>query len=107
AFNELNDAADPDMVDRWEIQEMMAQAAQINDPSTLDVYDVQLHKARSWKEVELDLLQTSFPHPGARPQLGAATWLASGITIKEMQIALAIETRKMGGHPTKTQTLEI
>ncbi|KAG2337825.1 hypothetical protein BDR05DRAFT_952340 [Suillus weaverae] len=58
AFNEQNDAADPDMVDWWEIQEMT------------------LHKA-------------------------------SGITIKEMQIALAIEMRKMGGHPTETQTLEI
>ncbi|KAG2341410.1 hypothetical protein BDR05DRAFT_949739 [Suillus weaverae] len=111
AFNELNDAADPDMVDQWEIQEMTAQAARINDPSTLNVYDIQLHKvapaARSWKEVELDLLQTSFHRPGARPQLGAAMWLASGITIEEMQIALAIETRKMGGHPTETQTLEI
>ncbi|KAG1766481.1 hypothetical protein EV702DRAFT_1050656 [Suillus placidus] len=63
--------------------------------------------ARSWKEVELDLLQMSFRRPGARPQLGAATWIASGITIEEMQIGLAIETQKMGRYPTETQTLEI
>ncbi|KAG1779886.1 hypothetical protein EV702DRAFT_1043277 [Suillus placidus] len=78
----------PDMVDQWEIQERTAQASRINDPSALDVYDIQLHK-------------------GARPQLGAATWIASGITIEEMQIDLAIEMQKMGRHSTETQTLEI
>jgi hypothetical protein len=53
------------------------------------------------------LLQTSFRRPGARPQLGAATWIASGITIEEVQIALAMDIRRMGRHPTETQTLEI
>ncbi|KAG1772256.1 hypothetical protein EV702DRAFT_937639, partial [Suillus placidus] len=107
AFDELNDVADPDMVDRWEEQERTAQASWMEDPSTLDIYDVWLNKAKSRKEIELDLLQTSFHRPGARPQLGAATWLASGITIEEVQIALAMEIRQMGGHPTEMQTLEI
>jgi hypothetical protein len=63
--------------------------------------------ARSQKEIELDLLQTSFRRLGARPQLGAATWIASSITIEEVQIALAMDIRRMGRHPTETQTLEI
>jgi hypothetical protein len=33
--------------------------------------------------------------------------LASGITIEEMQIALAMDIRRMGRHSTETQTLEI
>ncbi|KAG0691964.1 hypothetical protein DFH29DRAFT_883337 [Suillus ampliporus] len=105
---------DPEMVEWWEAQEGAAQASRMNDPSALDLYDVQLQKGKSglfWDimavEVEVELLQTSFHQPGARPQLGAVTWLASGITIEEMQIALAMETRRMGRHPTETQMLEI
>lgn len=37
----------------------------------------------------------------------AATWLASGISIEEAQISLAMDIRRMGGHPTETQTLEM
>ncbi|KAG1721902.1 uncharacterized protein EDB91DRAFT_1256307 [Suillus paluster] len=110
AFNALNDAADPEMVKRWEAQERAAQASQIDDPSALDIYDVQLQKGKSprtRKEVEVDLLQTSIHCLGERPQLGAATWLASGITIEEMQITLAMDIRRMGRHPTKNQVLEM
>ncbi|KAG2740011.1 hypothetical protein P692DRAFT_20653946, partial [Suillus brevipes Sb2] len=107
AFEELYDATDPDMVVRWEEQEKVAQASRIDNPSALDFYDVRLNKGESRKEIELDLLQTSFRRPGARPQLGAATWIASGITIEEVQIALAMDIRRMGRHPTETQTLEI
>ncbi|KAG1738081.1 uncharacterized protein EDB91DRAFT_1249377 [Suillus paluster] len=110
AFNALNDAADPEMVERWEAQERAAQASRIDDPSALDIYDMQLQKGKSprtQKEVEVDLLQTSICHPGERPQLGAATWLASGITIEEMQITLAMDIRRMGRHPTENQVLEM
>ena len=47
AFEELNDAADPDMVVRWEEQEKVAQASRIDNPSALDVYDVRLNKGES------------------------------------------------------------
>ncbi|KAG0692326.1 hypothetical protein DFH29DRAFT_882655 [Suillus ampliporus] len=90
AFDALNGVADLEMVERWEAQEGAAQASQMNDPSALDLYDVQLQKGKS-----------------GLPQLGAATWLASGITIEEMQIALVMETKRMGRHPTETQMLEI
>ncbi|KAG1752338.1 uncharacterized protein EDB91DRAFT_1077766 [Suillus paluster] len=107
AFNALNDAADLEIVEWWEAQERVAQASQIDDPSALDIYDVQLQKGKSHKEVKVDLLQTSIRRPGEGPQLRAATWLASGITIEEMQIALVMDIRRMGRHPTKNQMLEI
>lgn len=47
AFDELNDAADPDMVVLWEEQERTAQAYRIDNPSALDVYDVRLNKGES------------------------------------------------------------
>lgn len=53
------------------------------------------------------MLRAAVTRTGERRQLGAATWLASGITIEEMQIALAMDIRRMGRHPTETQTLEI
>ncbi|KAG1887967.1 uncharacterized protein F5891DRAFT_966406, partial [Suillus fuscotomentosus] len=107
AFKELNDLADPDLIQEWLVQESTAQASQIQDLSAMDIYNVQLKKARSWKTIELDLLWTSFRQLGERPQMGVATWLASGISIEEMQIALAMDIRRMGRHPTETQTLEI
>ncbi|KAG1884389.1 hypothetical protein F4604DRAFT_1677024 [Suillus subluteus] len=47
AFDTLNDAADPDIVDAWEAQEKEAQESRIDDPSSLDIYDVQLNKGGS------------------------------------------------------------
>ncbi|KAG1793247.1 uncharacterized protein HD556DRAFT_1432294 [Suillus plorans] len=107
AFKELNNSADLDLIQEWLVQESTAQACQIQDLSAMDIYDVQLKKARSRKTIELDLLRTSFRQLGERPQMGAATWLASGISIEEMQIALAMDIRRMGRHPTETQTLDI
>ncbi|KAG1726350.1 uncharacterized protein EDB91DRAFT_1254370 [Suillus paluster] len=94
------------MVERWEAQERVAQGSWIDNPSALDIYNVQLQKGKS-HEVEVNLLQTSICHLGERLQLGAATWLPSRITIEEIQIALAMDIRRMGRHPTKNQMLEI
>ncbi|KAG1800082.1 hypothetical protein EV424DRAFT_1474860 [Suillus variegatus] len=38
---------------------------------------------------------------------GAATWIASRITIEELQISLLMDVRRLGKHPTETQHLEI
>lgn len=46
AFAKLHESADLDMVKRWEAQERLAQGSQAMDPSTLDIYDVQLHKGQ-------------------------------------------------------------
>ncbi|KAG0692273.1 hypothetical protein DFH29DRAFT_985846 [Suillus ampliporus] len=47
AFDALNGAADLEMVERWEAQEGAAQASRMNDPSALDLYNVQLQKGKS------------------------------------------------------------
>ncbi|KAG1797829.1 uncharacterized protein HD556DRAFT_1431037 [Suillus plorans] len=79
----------------------------------LTFYDVNCYgmfmgiKTNALKDIELDLLETSVRRPGVRPQIGSATWLASGITIEEMQLALAMDLRRMGWHPTEMQTLDI
>lgn len=44
AFQKLTNLADPSLLQRWETQEQEAQVAQMNDPSALDIYDVQLRK---------------------------------------------------------------
>ncbi|KAG2336270.1 hypothetical protein BDR05DRAFT_896918 [Suillus weaverae] len=103
----LNDAANLEMVQWWEAEETEAQDSPMTDPTAMDVYHVRLHKAHSRKEIEIDLLQTSVTQTRERCQLGSVTWLASRITIEEMQIALAMEVQRMGRHPTETQTLEI
>ncbi|KAG1766638.1 hypothetical protein EDD22DRAFT_950407 [Suillus occidentalis] len=107
AFEKLNDTADPDVIERWEAEEKEAQDSHVSDPTAMDMYGVHLREAQSQKEVEIDLLRAAVTWTGERCQLGAATWLASGITIEEMQITLAMEIRRMGRHPTKMQTLEI
>jgi hypothetical protein len=44
AFVELNDAADPDMIIKWEAQERSAHAGRAADPKAMDIYEVQLQK---------------------------------------------------------------
>ncbi|KAG1901134.1 uncharacterized protein F5891DRAFT_979687 [Suillus fuscotomentosus] len=107
AFNKLNETADPDMVTEWHEQETAANASRAEDPLSMDIYEVQLEKAPSRKQVELDILQSQGLRPEAHRRLGAATWIASGITIEESQIALAMDIQKLGRHPTETQELSI
>ncbi|KAG1859862.1 hypothetical protein C8R48DRAFT_774577 [Suillus tomentosus] len=107
AFDKLNETADPDMVTEWHEQETAANASRAEDPSSMDIYEVQLEKAPSQKQVELDILQSQGRRPKAHHRLGAATWIASGITIEESQIALAMDIQKLGRHPTETQELSI
>ena len=40
-------------------------------------------------------------------QRGAATWLATGISIEEMQISIAIDVRGLGCHPSDMQKLQV
>ncbi|KAG2099268.1 uncharacterized protein F5147DRAFT_747293 [Suillus discolor] len=91
AFDKLNETADPIMIATWEEQDQYAHSCRVADPSAMDVFEVQLKRGRL----------------GGNLQRGAATWIASGITIEEMQIALTMDTRRLGRHPTETQTLDI
>ncbi|KAG2095275.1 uncharacterized protein F5147DRAFT_747748 [Suillus discolor] len=106
AFQKLHDAADPTIVEKWEEQDRQAQIRRLADPSAMDVFDVQLQKAPTRKQQELALL-ARVGRGGGNAQWGAATWIASGITIEELQISLLMDIRRLGKHPTETQHLEI
>ncbi|KAG2060992.1 hypothetical protein BDR06DRAFT_1049040 [Suillus hirtellus] len=80
------------MIATWEEQDQYVHSCQVTDPLVMDVFEVQLKRAPTRKQQELALL---------------SSWIASGITIEEMQIALTMDTRRLGRHPTETQTLDI
>ncbi|KAG1893413.1 uncharacterized protein F5891DRAFT_1196459 [Suillus fuscotomentosus] len=107
AFDKLNETADPIMIATWEEQDRYAHSCRVADPSVMDVFEVQLKRAPTRKQQELALLSSRVGRLGGNLQRGAATWIASGITIEEMQIALTMDTRRLGRHPTETQTLDI
>ncbi|KAG1880692.1 hypothetical protein C8R48DRAFT_668103 [Suillus tomentosus] len=97
AFEKLNESANPDMVIEWKKQEMAANASQAEDLSTMDLYEVWLEKDMyrgrppSQKQVELNILQSQGNQPKAHRWLGAATWIASDITIEESHIVVSLQ----------------
>ncbi|KAG1787559.1 uncharacterized protein HD556DRAFT_1246589 [Suillus plorans] len=64
-------------------------------------------KAPTRKQQELHLLNRQAQWPAGEIHRGAATWLASGITLEEAQVALLIDVRKLGKRPTDTQKLAV
>ncbi|KAG1893763.1 uncharacterized protein F5891DRAFT_1196001 [Suillus fuscotomentosus] len=73
----------------------------------MDVFEVQLKRAPTRKQQKLALLSSWAARLSGNAQRGAATWIASSITIEEMQITLSMDIRRLGRHPTETQTLDI
>jgi hypothetical protein len=66
--------------------------------------------APSRKQQELELLNAQdggLGRPSAASSRGAATWLAAGITIEEIQISIAREVGRLGAHPTEAQQLQV
>ncbi|KAG1740442.1 uncharacterized protein EDB91DRAFT_1082000 [Suillus paluster] len=111
AFQNLSKTPHPDMVILWEAEEALAHANRLDDPTAMDIYEVRLEKAPTRKQQELRLLQAqNCPEhlvtnsPGRR---GAATWLATGLTIEESQISLARDVKRLGKHPTDMQLLRV
>lgn len=65
------------------------------------------HLAPSRKDIELRLLKEP-ERPGiARSRRGVATWLSTGLSIEETQVALVVDMRKLGRKSTSIQKLEI
>ncbi|KAG2057253.1 hypothetical protein BDR06DRAFT_969458 [Suillus hirtellus] len=107
AFDKLKEIANPIMVATWEEQDRYAHSCQVANPLVMDACEVQLKRAPTWKQQELALLSSQVGQLGGNLRQGAATWIASGITIEEMQITLTMDTRRLGRHPMETQTLDI
>ncbi|KAG1830857.1 hypothetical protein EV424DRAFT_1470239 [Suillus variegatus] len=94
AFDNLNETANPDMVVLWKAEEALAHANRAEDPMAMDIYEVRLERGKC-------------PLLLAVRQRGAATWLATGLTIEESQISLCKDVRSLRMHPTDMQLLRV
>jgi hypothetical protein len=113
----------------WQAQDKMAQAERSEDPTAMDIYEVRLekglsmpapsnsishmlmkvltpHAAPTRKQRELEILAS---HTRLTPTAlrGAATWLASGISIEEAQITLARDVAALAASPNDNQKLKV
>lgn len=59
------------------------------------------------KQQELHLLNCQVRWPAGESHRGASTWLASGITLEEVQVALLIDVKRLGNRPTDVQKLAV
>jgi hypothetical protein len=126
AFDRLSETADDDTLVKWEAEAAAAQFDRHDNPSAMDIYEVQLTKglcqynyntlsamlifigkAPTRKQQELSLLNRQGRRPAGEIHRGAATWLASGITLEETQVAILIDVKKLGKRPTDAQKLAI
>ncbi|KAG0695113.1 hypothetical protein DFH29DRAFT_814521 [Suillus ampliporus] len=64
-------------------------------------------EAPTRKQQELHLLDCQVQSPASEIHRGAATWLASGITLEEAQVGLLIDMKKLEKWSTDTQKLTI
>ncbi|KAG1873904.1 hypothetical protein F4604DRAFT_1925476 [Suillus subluteus] len=99
--------ADDDTLVKWEAEAAAAQDDRLENPSAMDIYEVKMTKAPTRKQQELHLLTRHARWPAGEIHRGAATWLASGITLEEAQVALLIDVKKLGRRPTNAQKLAI
>ncbi|KAG2103721.1 uncharacterized protein F5147DRAFT_654633 [Suillus discolor] len=107
AFERLDESADADKVRDWEAQDRSVQEWRSQDSSVMDIYEVQLQKAPTRKQQELQLLAAQGQHPGPVRWRGVVTWIAEGLTIEEAQVTLQMEVKQLGRQPTDSQRLQI
>ncbi|KAG2133585.1 uncharacterized protein EDB93DRAFT_1044016, partial [Suillus bovinus] len=91
----------------WLANEMIAQSSRINDPAVMDVYEINIKKAPSKKEIKLRLLEQGNARNAAPSRRSVATWISMGLAIEEAQIALLVEVRRIGKQTTETQRLDL
>ncbi|KAG1725108.1 hypothetical protein EDB19DRAFT_1833913 [Suillus lakei] len=94
AFERLNEAAPANSKTEWLASERIAQLSRINNPAAMDVYEINIKKALSKKEIELRLLEEGNAQNAAPAHRSVTTWT---------QITLLIEVRRIGRSSTKTQ----
>ncbi|KAG1722296.1 hypothetical protein EDB19DRAFT_1645857, partial [Suillus lakei] len=109
AFDNLNETAHPEMVILWKAEEALAHANRAEDPTAMDIYEVWLEKGKYRHLLVVQQAQNCPDHPVINPpgQRGAATWLATGLTIEESQISLSRDVKRLRMHPTDMQLLKV
>ncbi|KAG1723332.1 hypothetical protein EDB19DRAFT_1834637 [Suillus lakei] len=91
AFERLNEAALANSKTEWLASERIAQSSRINNPAVMDVYEINIKKAPSKKEIKLRLLEEGNARNAAPAHRSVATWISMGLAIEEAQIALLIK----------------
>ncbi|KAG2063629.1 hypothetical protein BDR04DRAFT_1123129 [Suillus decipiens] len=91
AFDRLDEAAPGHLKTEWLAEERVTQSSRIRDPAVMDLYDINIKKAPSKKEIELSLLEDGNAHNAAPSHRSVATWISMGLATEEAQIALLIE----------------
>ncbi|KAG2145414.1 uncharacterized protein EDB93DRAFT_1087067 [Suillus bovinus] len=107
AFDRLDEAAPTNLKTEWLANERIAQSSRINDPAAMDVYEINIKKALSKKEIELRLLEQGNACNAAPSWRSVATWISMGLANEEAQIALLIEVRRIRKKTTETQRLDL
>ncbi|KAG1723308.1 uncharacterized protein EDB91DRAFT_1087854 [Suillus paluster] len=107
AFDRLDEGAPESSKTVWLASERVAQSSRIHDPAVMDIYEINIWKAPSKKEIELRLLEENDACHASPSRRSVATWISMGLAIEEAQIALLIEVQRLGQRPTETQRLNI
>ncbi|KAN0131053.1 hypothetical protein V8E53_011186 [Lactarius tabidus] len=89
---------------KWLTQDQQAQIDRNVDPSAMDMYDTATAKGPSLSEVQWKLITGEGGDPS---ECGQTSWIASGIRIQELQLALRYELRIYGAKHTSEETQAI
>ncbi|KAF8836301.1 hypothetical protein BDN67DRAFT_1014817 [Paxillus ammoniavirescens] len=76
----------PSLITQWIAQAQEAQSRRFTDVTVMDIFDVQLQRAPTWVEIQLQLAEDP-----AQPSLahGIASWLSLRLKIEELQLRIA------------------
>ncbi|KAI6010808.1 hypothetical protein F5J12DRAFT_781791 [Pisolithus orientalis] len=104
AFKTLDEAVSAMQCDMWTYQEQVAFRDQMVDPSTMDIFEVQMKKAPTVHTIELEFLNNM---TSSRAQHGMGSWLARSLRLEEVAITLHINHHNVGVHAPELKRLVI
>ncbi|KAG2351145.1 hypothetical protein BDR07DRAFT_1502468 [Suillus spraguei] len=76
----------PAIKTEWLASEMVAQSKRIRDPAAMDLYEINIKKAPSKKEIELRLLEAGNARHAAPSRRSVATWISLGWQLKRLKL---------------------
>ncbi|KAI6041034.1 hypothetical protein EDC04DRAFT_2566131 [Pisolithus marmoratus] len=103
-FERFKKAVTPAQKTGWSKQEEAALLHHIDDPSVMDIFEIQLKKAPTVHAIELQLLQKS-TQQGIHH--GAMSWITRGLAIEEGEIILKINEKDGSSSKSEYKRLAI
>ncbi|KAI6138394.1 hypothetical protein BKA82DRAFT_4366513 [Pisolithus tinctorius] len=102
AYIKLDEALTAEQQDSWRMQEIRALQDRVDDPSAMDIFEVQLRAAPTVRAIELALLEE--PRPSGSLH-GAASWLAHGLRLEEAITSLHMDRKDVGERASELKKL--